>query len=77
MEEIGDAFSVAMQTRAFRLRIPACLVRAMGSISETASRLAGEPYLLTRGKAKEMVQKNWTYDIKKAQVCSATGQPST
>jgi nucleoside-diphosphate-sugar epimerase len=63
MEEIGDAFSAAMGTKAFRLRIPGHLVRGIGAISEAVSRFMDQPCLLTRGKAKEMVQKNWTCDI--------------
>jgi nucleoside-diphosphate-sugar epimerase len=66
MEEIGDAFSAAMRTRAFRLRVPGCLIRGIGSISETISRFTDQPCLFTRDKAKEMVQENWTCDITKA-----------
>ena len=66
MEEIGDAFSAAMKTKAFRLRLPECVIRGIGSISETISRFTDQPCLLTRGKAREMVQENWTCDITKA-----------
>ncbi len=66
MEEIGDAFSAAMRTRAFRLRVPGCLISGIAAISETVSHFTDQPCLLTRGKAKEMVQKNWTCDIIKA-----------
>jgi nucleoside-diphosphate-sugar epimerase len=48
-------------TRLFGSRQVEALVRG-----ETISRLAGEPCLLTRGKAKEIVQKNWSCDITKA-----------
>jgi nucleoside-diphosphate-sugar epimerase len=66
MEEIGDAFSIAMKKRAVRLPVPGCVIRGIGAISEAISRFADQPCLLTRGKAKEMVQKNWTCDISKA-----------
>jgi nucleoside-diphosphate-sugar epimerase len=66
MEEIGDAFSAAIRTRAFRLPIPGCLIRVIGAINETISYFTDQPCLLTRGKAKEMLQKNWTCDITKA-----------
>jgi nucleoside-diphosphate-sugar epimerase len=66
MEEIGDAFSAAMKIKAFRLPVPGCLIRGIGSISETISHFTNQPCLITRGKAKEMVQKNWTCDITKA-----------
>ncbi len=66
MEEVCDAFSAAMKTRAFRVPVPRCLFRGIGAISETISRFTDQPCLLTRGKVKEMVQENWTCDITKA-----------
>ena len=66
MEEISDAFSAAMKTRAFRLRVPKALICGMGSISETISLFTDQPCLLSRGKAREMVQENWACDITKA-----------
>ena len=66
MEEIGDAFSAAMRTRGFRLPVPQCVIRGIGAVSETISHFTDRPCVLTRGKAKEMVQKNWTCDITKA-----------
>jgi len=66
MEEIGDTFSAAMRIRAFRLCVPGCLIRGIGAISETICHFTDQPCLLTRGKAKEMVQENWTCDITKA-----------
>jgi len=66
MEEIGDAFSTAMRTRAFRLPVPGCVIRGIGAISETVSHFRDQPCLLTRGKAEEMVQENWACDITKA-----------
>jgi nucleoside-diphosphate-sugar epimerase len=66
MEEIGDAFSTAMRTRAFRLPVPGCVIRGIGAISETVSYFTDQPCLLTRGKAEEMVQENWACDITKA-----------
>lgn len=66
MEEIGDAFSSAMRIKAFLLPVPECLIHGIGAISETMSHFTGQPCLLTRGKAKEIVQKNWACDITKA-----------
>jgi hypothetical protein len=47
-----------------------------GAANETMSRLTGEPCLLSRGKAKEMVQKNWSCDITKVRCMLGYG-PST
>jgi nucleoside-diphosphate-sugar epimerase len=66
MEEVNDAFSSAMKMRAFRLSVPGCLIRGIGAASEALSRFTDQPCLLTRGKAKEMMQENWTCDITKA-----------
>lgn len=66
MEEINDAFSSAMRTRAFRLPMPGCMIHGIGAVSETVSYFTNKPCLLSRGKAKEMVQENWTCDITKA-----------
>jgi nucleoside-diphosphate-sugar epimerase len=66
MEEITDAFSAAMRTRTFRLRVPGCLIRGMGVVSERISYFTDQPCFLTRGKAKELLEKNWTCDITKA-----------
>ncbi len=66
MEEIGEAFSRAMGKRTVRLRVPASLIQGIGWISEATSRLTGKSCLLTRHKAKEMIQENWTCDITQA-----------
>jgi len=66
MEQIGDEFSKAMKIKALRLRVPASLIQGIGWISEVISGLTGQVCLMTRGKAKEMVQENWTCDITKA-----------
>ncbi len=66
MEEINDAFSSAMRTRAFPLHIPECVIRGIGSFNETISRFTDQPCLITRGKAREMLQENWACDITKA-----------
>ncbi len=66
MEEINDAFSSAMKTRTFRLPVSGCLIRGIGAMNEMISRFSNQPCLLTREKAKEMVQQNWSCDITKA-----------
>jgi len=56
-------------------RIGSHLVEALVR-GKTLSRLAGEARMLTRGKAKEMVQKNWSCDITKVR-CMLGCRPST
>lgn len=65
-EEIGEVFSAAMNTKAFRLSVPGCVIRGIGAVSEAMSRVTDRPCLLTRDKAREMMQENWTCDITKA-----------
>ena len=66
MEEIGDTFAQAMETTALRIRLPKSLICGIGSFSEYLSRLSGKPPLISKGKAEEMVQKDWVCDITKA-----------
>lgn len=66
MEQIGDIFAQAMGINAFRLRLPKQMLFGVASFSEYFSKLSRKPPLISRGKAEEMVQKNWLCDITKA-----------
>lgn len=66
IESIGDTFAQVMGIRAFRFCIPKWLVMGMASFSEYVSQISQRPALISRGKAEEMVQKNWVCDITKA-----------
>ena len=66
VDEIGDILSRAMGISAFRIRVPATLILGLAGFSETLSRLFRKPFLLTKDKAEEMIQKNWVCDITKA-----------
>ncbi len=66
MEEIGNIFAQVMGVRALRLRIPERMIFGIAFFSEYLSKLSKKPSLLNRGKAIEMVQRNWTCDITKA-----------
>lgn len=66
MEEIGDAFAQAMGVTAFRIRVPKLMIWGIASFSDYFSKFSKKPSLLNKGKAKEMVQKDWVCDITKA-----------
>lgn len=66
MEEIGDTFAEAMGVTAFRIRVPKMMIWGIASFSEYFSKFSKKPSLLNKGKAKEMVQKDWVCDITKA-----------
>jgi nucleoside-diphosphate-sugar epimerase len=66
LEEIGDIFAQAMGIRPFSLSLPRWTLFGIASVSEYLSRLSGNPPLLNKGKAEEMVQKSWVCDITKA-----------
>jgi nucleoside-diphosphate-sugar epimerase len=66
MEEIGDIFAQAMDINALELRLPKQMLFAMAFFAECFSRVSGKPSILSRGKAEEMVRKNWLCDITKA-----------
>lgn len=60
---------LAVNPAEVRLPLPERLTREIGSISEAVSRLTDQqPRLLTRGKAKEMAQKNWSCDIARTKI---------
>jgi nucleoside-diphosphate-sugar epimerase len=66
MEEINDSFSQAMEVTAFRLRLPPSVLCGLAAVAEYFSKVSGKPALISRGKAKEMIQPNWLCDITKA-----------
>lgn len=66
MEEIGDIFAQAMEINALKLRLPGQMLFSMAFLAECVSRVTGKPSILSRGKVKEMLCKNWLCDIAKA-----------
>jgi dihydroflavonol-4-reductase len=68
MEEIGDIFAQAMGIRALPFHLPRQMLFGMAFLAECFSRASGKPFIMSRGKAKEMIQKNWLCDITKARM---------
>ncbi len=66
MEEIGDTIARVMGIKAFPIRVPRPVIFGVASFSEYLSKLSNRPALINRGKAEEMIQKNWVCDITKA-----------
>jgi nucleoside-diphosphate-sugar epimerase len=66
IEEIGDIFAQAMEVTALRIRIPKQMILGIAFLSEYFSKISRRPSLISKGKAKEMVQEDWTCDITKA-----------
>jgi len=66
MAEIGDIFAQAMKIRALRLCIPKQILFGMAFFADCFSRVSGKPFIMSRGKAAEMIQQNWVCDITKA-----------
>jgi len=65
-EEIGDIFAQAMEITSVRIRVPKWFLSGIASVSEQFSKLSGKPSLISKGKAEEMIQKDWSCDITKA-----------
>lgn len=66
MDEIGDIFAQAMEINALKLRLPRQMLFGMAFLAECVSRVTGKPSIMSRGKVKEMLCKNWLCDIAKA-----------
>jgi nucleoside-diphosphate-sugar epimerase len=66
MEEVGDIVSQAMGITAFRIRVPKRMILGIARFSEYLSRFFRRPFLLSKDKAEEMIQKDWLCDITKA-----------
>ncbi len=66
IEEVGDTFAQVMGVSPLRLRLPKEMIFGIAFFSEYLSRLSKKPSLINRGKARELVQRNWTCDITKA-----------
>jgi len=66
MEEVGDTFAQVMGVRTLRLRVPKQMILGIAFFSEYLSKFSKKPPLINKGKAREMVQRNWTCDITKA-----------
>jgi dihydroflavonol-4-reductase len=63
---VGDTFAQVLEVHTFRFCVPRWLVMGIASFSEYVSQISHRPALISRGKAEEMVQKNWVCDITKA-----------
>ncbi|MFO7714059.1 MAG: NAD-dependent epimerase/dehydratase family protein [Desulfosarcina sp.] len=66
MEEIGDAFAQAMELSARPLRLPGQVLFGLAFFAECCARFTGKPSILSRGKVREMICKNWLCDTTKA-----------
>jgi nucleoside-diphosphate-sugar epimerase len=66
MEEISDVFAQALGISAMKLRLPRQMLSGMAFVAECVSRATGKPSIMSRGKVKEMVCRNWLCDITKA-----------
>jgi nucleoside-diphosphate-sugar epimerase len=66
MAEIGDIFAQAMAINPLKLPLPKQMLFGMAFVAECFSRVTGKPFVLSRGKVEEMIQKNWLCDITKA-----------
>jgi nucleoside-diphosphate-sugar epimerase len=65
-EEIGDIFAQVMGITPICLPVPKWVILVFATFSEHLSKLSGKPPLISKGKAEEMVQKDWNCDITKA-----------
>ena len=65
--EIGDVTRQAMDTRAFRVRIPESAIYIIAAFAELFSLMSSKPALINFEKARDMVQDYWTASGEKAQ----------
>lgn len=66
MEEIGEIFAQAMERNPLNLRLPGQLLFGMAFLAEGVAKVTGKPSIISRGKVKEMLCRNWLCDIGKA-----------
>jgi nucleoside-diphosphate-sugar epimerase len=66
MEEVGDTIAQVMGVNAICIRVPKWVIFRIASFSEYLSKFSKRPSLISKGKAEEMVQKDWGCDITKA-----------
>jgi nucleoside-diphosphate-sugar epimerase len=66
IEEVSDVFAQALKVSALKLHLPMRMLSGMAFVAECSSRVTGKPSIMSRGKVKEMVCKNWLCDITKA-----------
>jgi dihydroflavonol-4-reductase len=67
IEEIANTFSHCLGVKPVRIPVPEWVIMGMVVFSEGLSRLTGTNGLLSRNKAREILQDNWVCDIRKAQ----------
>jgi dihydroflavonol-4-reductase len=66
MEAIQEDFSEALGRKPFKVCIPRWAIHGVAFFAECVASFSGKPALVNRGKAMEMVQKDWLCDITKA-----------
>lgn len=67
IDEIANTFSHWLGVKPVRIPVPEWVIMGMAVFSEGLSRLTGKNGLLSRNKAREILQDNWVCDIRKAQ----------
>jgi len=66
MKEILDIFAQTMGINALRIRVPKQMILGIAFFSEYFSKISRKPSLINKSKAMEIIQEDWTCDIKKA-----------
>jgi dihydroflavonol-4-reductase len=66
MEALQEGFSEALGRKPFKVCIPRWAIHGMAFFSEYLASFSGKPALVNRGKAREMVQKDWLCENSKA-----------
>jgi nucleoside-diphosphate-sugar epimerase len=65
VKEVLDLIAQTMDIHALRIRVPKRMILGIAFFSEYFSKISQKPSLMNKGKAKEMVQEDWTCDITK------------
>ena len=64
--EIGDIISKELQVKTIRIPVPKLIVRILGILNTTISKIIRKPAVLNNDKAKEMLAPYWICSSKKA-----------
>lgn len=65
VKEVLDLIAQTMDIHALRIRVSKRMILGIAFFSEYFSKISQKPSLMNKGKAKEMVQEDWTCDITK------------
>ena len=65
VKEVLDLIAQTMDIHALRIRVPKRMILGIAFFLEYFSKISQKPSLMNKGKAKEMVQEDWTCDITK------------